>query len=240
MAVYYPTEDTHLNIARGLVKSTSVRNIFGYQANVGLTFIPVWENASDYNFPTSNTSMGIKSTVGADNPTVRIVGLDSNYEEISETITVSGTANTALSNQYYRINDVVTIAGRANGDITIINGTTQYAKIRAGEGRNQAAIYTVPKGHCFYLVRIDGLSATALSNKYVTFRNLSRFPSAVDGNIVELRVAQATFTGQMSIDRQLPFKYAEKTDVVFQARSSSQSNEVGIFGEGILIKEPLG
>ena len=29
MAVYYPTEDTDLNIARGLVKSTSVLNIFG-------------------------------------------------------------------------------------------------------------------------------------------------------------------------------------------------------------------
>jgi hypothetical protein len=239
MPVYYPTEDTHLNIARGLVKSSSVRNIFGYNANVGLSFVPCWENNADYVFPTSNTEMGIKSTNGADNPTIRVIGLDSNYEEVAENITLNGTANTTLANEYFRINDVVTVAGQANGNVEIRGDSTLYAKIRAGEGRNQASIYTVPKDHCFYLLRIDALSATALSNKYVTFRNLSRFPSAIDGELVELRVAEATFVGQMSIDRQLPFKYNEKTDVVFQAKSSSQTNEVGIFGEGILIKEPL-
>jgi hypothetical protein len=30
MPSYYPTEDTNLNVARGLVKGASVRNIFGY------------------------------------------------------------------------------------------------------------------------------------------------------------------------------------------------------------------
>lgn len=240
MAVYFPTEHTYLNVARGLVKGASVRNIFGYNANVGLSFTAVWERSTtDYVFPTSNTTMGIKSTLTADNPTIRIIGLDSNYDEIAENVTLNGTANTVLSNQYFRINDMVTVAGSANGVVSLIGDSTVYGRIRAGEGKNQAAVYTVPRGHCFYLTRITGFSATALSNKYLTFRNFTQRPSAIDGKLIKLRVAQTTFINTMPIDRQAPFKYPEKSDIIFQARSSSQTNEVGIFGEGILIKEPL-
>jgi hypothetical protein len=39
----------------------------------------------------------------------------------------------------------------------------------------------------------------------------------------------------MNIQRVVPFAYPEKTDIVFQAKSSSSTNEVGIFAEGILI-----
>jgi mevalonate kinase len=52
-----------------------------------------------------------------------------------------------------------------------------------------------------------------------------------------LHVAEATFsTSQVSYDRQVPFKIAEKTDFEFQAKSSSGDNEVAVFVECVLIK----
>jgi hypothetical protein len=41
----------------------------------------------------------------------------------------------------------------------------------------------------------------------------------------------------MNIQRRVPFKYAEKTDIQFQIKSLSGTNLCGVFGEGIVIKE---
>ena len=42
----------------------------------------------------------------------------------------------------------------------------------------------------------------------------------------------------MDVQRRLPFKYSEKTDIVFQmAVAGGVSHPVGVFGEGIVIKE---
>jgi hypothetical protein len=43
----------------------------------------------------------------------------------------------------------------------------------------------------------------------------------------------------MNIQRRLPFKYDAKSDIQFQCKSSASTNEVGVFGEGILIKDGL-
>jgi hypothetical protein len=111
-----------------------------------------------------------------------------------------------------------------------------YARIRQGEGKNQASIFTVPSGYNFYLYRIDGFSATANANKYLFFRNLSLIDTG-ESEKVELRVAETTFTQQMNIRRVFPFKYSGNTDIVFQTKSSSQTNEVGLFAEGLLLQE---
>jgi hypothetical protein len=38
----------------------------------------------------------------------------------------------------------------------------------------------------------------------------------------------------MNIQRRLPFKYNEKTDIQFQLRTGSGTHEMNVFGEGIL------
>lgn len=237
MANYYPTDDIHLNASRGLVKDTEVVNIFGYNPVVGLDFIPMWENNTTYTYPTSNLVM---TAVGANTADVGIVyliqGLDSNFDKVQTTFTLNGTTPVNIDKQFFRINNVVAISGNEVGSVTIANNGVTYAGISNGTGKNQASIYSVPRGYEFFLYRIDAFSATALSNKYVFFRNTAR--SVVSNTI--LRVAQTTFINNMNIMRRFPFRYTEKTDIQFQAKSSSQTNEVGIFAEGILVKKPLG
>ena len=41
----------------------------------------------------------------------------------------------------------------------------------------------------------------------------------------------------MNIQRRLPFKYTEKTDIQLQMATFGDTHPVSIFGEGIVIKE---
>lgn len=233
--MYYPTEDLNLNIARGLVKSTRSINIFGYNSNVGINFIPLWENNTAYTYPNNALQMVAVSTSTSDtNVTIKIDGLDEDYNEITDNVTLTGTTPIVINTNFFRINNVITISGNASGNVEISNNSIVYAKIRAGEGKNQASIYTVPANHCFYLQRIDAFSATALSNKYLFFRN---FLTLTNG--VNLRVAETTFVNNMNIHRITPFKYDQKTDIMLEGKSSTQTNEMGVFAEGILLREPL-
>ena len=227
--------DEKLNVARGLVRDAEVRNIFGFNAQLGTTYRPLWERTSTYTYPTANTVMGITSSIAADSVTVRVVGLDSNYDIISENISVNGTANTVLSKPFFRINDLITIAGNntANGTITLTGGSTVYGQINPGTGRNQASIFTVPRGYKFYLNRLSAFCATAaINNRTLFFRNKVKTPAGIDFN-----VAETTFLEQMIIDRQYPFAYDEKYDIQLQGKASAGTQEYGVFGEGILINE---
>ncbi len=42
----------------------------------------------------------------------------------------------------------------------------------------------------------------------------------------------------MNIQRRIPFRYAEKTDIQLQLKSSTGEQEIGVFAEGILTKVP--
>lgn len=228
-----------INLARGLIKGASLRNIFGTTGSsdhiVTTEFRTPWEVAGDYVFPSSALTMDVVSSSASDTAvTILIIGLDANYNAIQETLTLNGTTTLTTSNQYLRINDVITTVGNAVGDITISNSAVTYAKILAGAGRNQAAIYTVPAGHCFYLQRIDAFCTDANGGKASRFRN---FIESSNGR--DLRVANTTFFDNMNIVRVTPFKYDEKTDIALQLRSLSGSNFGAVFAEGILVNEDL-
>jgi hypothetical protein len=223
-----------LQVARGLVRDTEARNIFGFNTAIGTNFIPAWENNTAYTYPTSELAMTAVSS-SADDTAVNIlvVGLDIDYKVKRQIVTLTGTTPVNIGT-FFRINDVITVSGNAVGDVTIANGGTTYAKMNAGTGKNQASIFTVPAGNDFYLYRIDAFSATAsLNNRHLFFRN---FVQQSNGTV--LQVAQTSFLEQMNIQRRIPFRYGEKTDIQLQVRSSAGSQEIGVFAEGILTRDP--
>jgi hypothetical protein len=225
-----------VDLAKGVILDASQRNIFGTTggtANVVTSeFRTPWELASNYVFPTSAAQMTLVSTSASDTAvTVLILGLDANYRQIRETQTLTGTTPITTDNTYFRINDIVCVAGNAVGTITLKVGANTYAQINPGTGRDQKAVYTVPKGHCFFLQRIDAFCTDANGGKSARFRNFVR-----SSNGRELRVADTTFYENMKILRQTPFKYDEKTDIEMQLRSLSGSTYGSVFAEGILVK----
>lgn len=224
-------------VALGKTGGNSVVNIFGYSTFVGTSYRALWEVDADYVFPTTALTMTINNNAADAGYTIKITGLDANYDVITETKTLT-TSTQTTDNQYYRINDVTVIGGKTGvsfgspaNNITLTNGGVTYAFIKANTGTNKISIYTVPRGYQFALYRIDGFCATAIqNNREITFRNLVR----LHPNNTTLRVADTDFQDRMQILRQLPFVYNECTDIVFQMKAEQGPNTVSVFGEGVL------
>lgn len=123
--------------------------------------------------------------------------------------------------------------GNPGNPVTISAGGITYAKVDGGKGRNQASIFTVPRGHSFYLYRINAFCATAVqNNRELFFRNFVKTSGGVT-----LRVAETSFKDVLDIQRRFPFKYEEKTDIQFQLRASGGTQFMSTFGEGAVVRE---
>jgi len=227
------TQRFGLDAARGIMGNVEAVNIFGFNRAVGTSFETIWNNGGTYSFLADEQQLSVVSTDAADTMDLLIQGLDGDYNEVTETITLTGTNAVTTTNSFLRVNNAVILSGENAGDITGSYTTTDVFYIEAGIGTTQACVYTVPAGHTLYLFRIDLTSGTVTGNKYLTYRN--RIDSE-NGRV--LRVAEATWqTGQQSFDRQVPFPISEKTDFQFEAKSSSSDNEVSIFIEAILVDD---
>jgi hypothetical protein len=140
----------YLAVAQGLVPNNSQVNIFAFSDNVKTgTPVTLWEltGTTAYAFPTSAVQMTLVSTSASDDTraTILINGLDSSWNQISETIALNGTSNVTTVNSYLRINNMImtsTGTGQTTnvGTITAKNGGITYSIISIGVGRSQAAV----------------------------------------------------------------------------------------------------
>lgn len=225
-----------VDITKGVVLDASVRNIFGYQTNGDTTLRAAWEfSNTNYVFPTTAQVMTV-TTASADDggKLLKIVGLDSNYNEISEVVTLAAAGDVNTITQFFRINDIILISGITNvGLITVQNTgkTIKYGGIRVGDGRNQASVYSVPQGFSFYLYRLDAFSSDTTAGKPAIFRNFTTLKTGQQYN-----TARTTFLSNMNIQRRMPFKYQQCSDIQLQLATLQGSHELSVFGEGILVK----
>ena len=234
-------EEFKLDVARGKARGAEVRNIFGQNDAQTTDFRVVWENSNtvDYVFPTIAQIMRVASDGAADaGVQILIKGLDADYLEISEVVTLTATT-VDTTQEFFRINDVVTVGTQnlvITSTVTVQNvgQTIVYAQIDPGHGRNQASIYTVPANCEFYLYRLDGFTADQQGQKAAKFRNVVTLPSGII-----LRVATTEFFNQMNIQRRFPFRYTEKTDVQLQMATFTGTHPVSIFAEGVTIRETM-
>jgi hypothetical protein len=227
-------EPFDLQVARGQIAGHSTLNIYGYQTVVGTTFIPIWENATDYTFPTVAQTMYMSGTAG-DTAKITIDGLDGNYAQISEVVTLNGATPVATTQAFYRINGMRVSTGSATNPsgaviLTNLGGSITYAKINAGVGRTQAAIYTVPAGYTFYLQRVN-IYTSLNGNNFATYEN-----KQISSNGVTQFTQQAPFAIGYEARRVMPRPVLEKTDIVLTCKVNSGSGAIGIAQEGYLIK----
>ena len=241
MAISNFFSNTHfaetVHIAGGRVKDAEVRNIFGYQITGDTTLRAAWEFPNtDYVFPVAAQLMTVTSAAAADDGKLMLIkGLDQQYNEITETVTLIGAGDVITTNLFYRINDIIMLTGVTNvGLITVQDGgkTIKYGGIRANDGRNQASVYSVPAGKSFYLYRIDAFSSDTTAGKPALFRNFSQTKTGQQYN-----TARTSFLSNMNIVRRLPFKYSQCTDIQFQLATFQGSHELSVFGEGVLLTE---
>ena len=124
----------------------------------------IWDGTGAYAFPSTATAMKISSsstdddgtpTAGTGALTVRVIGLDANWLEVEQDVTLNGQAGVSIPTSLIRVYRAYVLTagtGEVNaGDIwigtgTITNGVpaVKYAGILTGLGQTLMAIYTIP------------------------------------------------------------------------------------------------
>ncbi len=231
--------DFNLQVARGQIPGVSLVNLYGYQASVDGTFIPIWENATAYTYPPNGgVQMLLYSSSASDtNVSVLIDGLDANYAMISETLVLTnGATGVTTVNTYLRINSI-RVVGSVNpvGNLNLSSSdkVTPYAKILVGVGKNQTSMYTVPAGYTFYLNRVTAAASATSASKVLGYRVFQQ-----NANGIQSLVLQSPWIDTYETNRVVPNPYPEKTSIQWQVTSDTTS-QVGIRVEGVLIRNDL-
>jgi hypothetical protein len=228
------SEELRLQMARGLIGGHTSLNIAGYQALVGSTFMPIWENAAAYVYPVAAGQMRLWSSSASDvNVLIRVSGLDANYAMISEELLLTaGTTGVLTAKSYWRVTNLTVIDGvNPVGAISLGNDgkTAEYAKIAIGAGTSAMTVYTVPAGHTFYLAKVNVFTVLK-NNQEAAYRAYT-----VNNSGIVRAVLQTPFDREYISEKTVPRPYAEKTDCQWQCVCTVPA-PIGMQVEGILVK----
>ena len=233
-------EPFDLQVARGQVAGHQTVSIFGYQAAVTATSIPIWENATTYTYPTSASTLTCSSTSVLDaSPAAFVInGLDANFNPISEVVVLNGTTAVTTQKSYLRVNNLQMV-GVASGQtsnagiITVKQTTNTLAQINAGIGKSQSTIYTVPAGNTFYLDWVEVNTSNGYTGSTIVTYNV-QIGNNVTG--VTSSLLQQPFVSLYSANRSYdPFAYQEKSDIQWQLKTNTGSIAAGVIVTGKLI-----
>ena len=238
--------DFFLAVAKGDFTGYTNVSKFGRNPSVKSSdYETLWDGSNLYPWPTAAETLNVVSTDADDSSsgtgarTVEIEGLDSNWDVLTETVSMNGTTNVTTTNSFLRVYRVrVVTAGSTGvneGTITCTNTTSsnvigQISLGSSGFGQSLMALYTVPAGKTAYLINFDFSSSK--DNEH-TFRIMVRDNTVTDAawNTKEFASARGGFNDFRKLSIQ---KYTEKTDLDFQAIASAASAASGGF-ELILI-----
>jgi len=217
-----------LAIQKGLINNFSGVHKFGLNTAVGSgAFETVWDGNNTYTYPSSSgTATATSSDTGSDNTgTVKIFGLDSNYDLAEETLTIGGSAGTVSFIRVFRAVMISANTGNTNvGTITITVSSTTVAQIRIGYGQTLMALYTVPRKYNAYLMQIDVGSSKDLENE------IRLIAKEIDnGDVWNTKAFVTTRGGFVEKNYFIPVKFTEKTDLELIAKASSTSAISGGF-----------
>lgn len=229
-------EPFDLQVGRRQITGHQSVFLFGYSASItNAAFIPAWENTAAYTYPASAVAMSIVSTSASDTAVeIIVIGLDANYDVITETVLLTGTTPVVTTSLFLRVNQLDVLPDSVNpvGVITAKNGGVTYGQIAVDTGQSNMSVYTVPAGHTLYGVHVAAWSSTSVtSGVYATFRAQTLSPAGT-----KYIVSQAPFINTFEFAAQFPLTFTEKTDVQFQFKSSGAGLGIGTIFEGVLIK----
>jgi len=233
------TEPFNLQVARGQIAYHESIYKFGNNPQVADSIETIWPQGGLYSYLSAATVLKVSSgstddtSAGTGARTVELSGLDGDYNEISEVVTLNGQTAVNTTQSYLRINRMIVRSagsGGANAGIiyagtgTVTTGVPAniYATIN-GDGSNQTlmALWTIPAGYTGYLMQYDVSNGTTSNTPAVCTLFLVARPY---GEVFQTKDIKSLTTG-MHIENTLviPVEFAEKTDIEVRAISSSAS-----------------
>ena len=226
------TEPFYLQVARNQISFHKNIFKFGNNTSVGDSLETVWAEGGLYSYLTSASVLKVSSSSTADTSagtgarTVELFGLDTNYDEINETVTLNGQTAVNTTKEYLRINRMVVRSagtGGANAGViyagtgTVTTGVpaNKYATIAIGDGQTLMALWTVPAGYTAYLFQTGLSAACTTSNKLLNVRIVAR----PFGEVFQIKDKFGMGVGGETVRQvyQYPLKFEEKTDLEVRA-----------------------
>ena len=158
-----------------------------------------------------------------DGGTVTISGLDNNYDELTETVTISsGTATT--TNSFKRVFRAYFTASSgfdpSDNRILIKRSGTVVAQITEDFGQTLMAVYTIPDGFTGYLMRLDATAGS--SGKLSLFTR----PSGTGSFRIQHRALVNNEGGQYIVDYPVPQPLPARTDIDVRAKASDNNSNI--------------
>lgn len=242
MANYFPLDNIFLNISRGLVKGTSFVHKFGAVPTMSTnTTGTVWD-VNDTVYPwsawaTAGTITIDRADAGDANKQVTVVGLDSNYDALTETITLTSATGNASTNSFIRVFRAFIVDGTTNvGLISIKRNSTTVAAIVAGKGQTLMSVYTIPRGYTGYLMKgtcSAQAGADATGDMYVRYAGQSSFRV---GHSFEISGGG----GQYLYEFATPIPIPAMSDIDVRITTRSNNGRYTAAFDLVLIKDSLG
>jgi hypothetical protein len=235
-------EPFDLQVARNQIMGHNTVFISGFNATVGTTYETVWSESTVYVYPTTATIIKISSSdandtaAGTGARTVTIYGLDANYNQINETVSLSGQTAVNTTNSYLRVFHLMVntagSGGAAAGSIYAGVGTVTTGKpatvygVYTADGGATACIYTVPAGYTGYIFDFLTSTGCTTANAYTNIGLYNRPLGGVLDNTIQGRCGNG---GAFTIPLNYPLVFDEKTDIEVRASATSTSNVTANF-----------
>jgi len=148
----HPVEQLFLEVQMGQVLGASVVWQSAYSGSVTTTEKMIWTGTGDYIYPATGQQLSITSTSAGDTQQINIYGLNENWIETQETVTLNGLTPVQTVNSFVRVNRADNI-GETDlvGQVTGLNGANIIFHISPSTQKTSIASYSVPAGKTAYL-----------------------------------------------------------------------------------------
>ena len=208
----HPTPNVYLDVARGAISNSQIVHKFGANFDIDQATDPesVWTGGGLYPWASLSSAQTIYciSTSGSDTAVLSIEGLDANYNELSESVTLSGTSAVTTTNAFLRVFRMTYEDGANAGDITARTVSASgaiVAQINTGYAQTLMAVYTIPAGFTGYLVALDATIDGTKNCQVLMYHRLFGKP---------FRIAHiAESDGHYRYEFVAPLTVPEKTDI---------------------------
>ena len=218
-----------IRIANGQTNGVSHINKFGFNPALSGSYETIHDAGGVYSYI---ATPGTASVAGASDSgaVIEVQGLDANYNQVTEDITVGATGSTVFS-RVFRARVKSLSSGTTNqGNITVTVDSAVRATILTGNGQTLMALYTIPANKKGYLKYFQG---SVEKNQDVIFKIFTR---NIDDGAFNLKGQFGTFGTPVTYDYQIPLEFDEKTDIEIQAKAGATTGGGAIF-DLILVDE---
>jgi len=243
------SEPFELQVARGQIEGHQIVQVFGYNGDLDQTEESVWPNGGTVPHPAAASVLKVSSSSASDTAdgtgarTVYIAGVDGDFDEVGEFVTLNGQTAVNTLNSYLYVNQLYVASlgsGTANaGDINVGTGTVTagvpavlYDMIATGFNQRTTAHYCVPAGYTGYLAK--GVITTGqLSGSTSVTAFLKQH--GTDG-VLRVGAVSTLNNGSIEYNFVYPYTIPEKNCVGASAIGSSNNNSVSAFFNIVLVK----